>query len=137
MYQFLNIFFFVFHTFFTLFNITGWIFPATRKWNLLTLLLTAFSWFVLGIWYGWGYCFCTQWHWEVRKHLGYHDQTSSYIHFLLLKLTGIYFNPALVENSTLIAFIVSLFMSLWLNVKDRRKNKNHVQSQKYSGTRIN
>jgi hypothetical protein len=122
-YQLLNYFFFVFHTLFTLFNITGWVFRSTRKWNLITLLLTAFSWFVLGIWYGWGYCFCTDWHWRVREHLGYHDQQDSYIHFLLLKLTGINFNPNLVEKATLLVFLVSLAMSIWLNVRDRKKMK--------------
>ena len=122
-YQFLNYFFFIFHTVFTLFNITGWLFRKTRKWNLVTLLLTAFSWFVLGIWYGWGYCFCTDWHWDVRQHLGYHDQRRSYIHFLLQKLTGIDFNEQLVGNVTLIVFLVSLVMSLWLNARDWKKRK--------------
>jgi len=119
-YVFLNYFFFVFHTLFTLFNITGWIFRPTRKWNLITLLLTAFSWFILGIWYGWGYCFCTDWHWQVREKLGYHDQQRSYISFLLQKLTGIQFNERLVENATLIAFLISLVMSVWLNIRDRK-----------------
>lgn len=114
-YQFLNSFFFVFHTLFTLFNLLGWLFPATRKWNLITLLLTAFSWFILGIWYGWGYCLCTDWHYEVREKLGYHDQQGSYIRFLLVKLIGIDFNEQLVETATLIGFIFSLGMSLWLN----------------------
>src|SRR5688500_12177489 len=100
--QFLNIFFFVFHTVWTVFNMFGWIFRPTRKWNLLTLLLTALSWFVLGIWYGWGYCVCTDWHWQVRRNLGYHDESNSYIHFLVLKLTGINMDPQLVENFTLI-----------------------------------
>lgn len=124
-YAFLNIFFFAFHTVFTLFNITGWMFRNTRRLNLITLSLTAFSWFVLGIWYGWGYCFCTDWHWKVRAHMGYHDQTRSYIHFLLLKLTAIDFNEQLVENATLTIFLVSLFMSVWLNARDvRQKRRN-------------
>lgn len=123
-YHVLNYFFFIFHTVFTLFNIFGWMFRATRKWNLVTLLLTAFSWFVLGIWYGWGYCLCTDWHWDVRERLGYHDQQSSYIHFLLLKLTGINFNEGLVERGTLIVFVLSLIMSIWLNVRDRRRLKS-------------
>lgn len=117
-YQFLNYFFFVFHTALTLFNVFGWIFKRTRKWNLVTLLLTAFSWFVLGIWYGWGYCLCTQWHWEAREKLGYHDQSTSYIHFLLLKLTGINFDPKLVETVTLVVFLFSFIMSLWLNTRN-------------------
>jgi hypothetical protein len=120
-YQLLNIFFFVFHTLLTLFNITGWMFRTTRKWNLITLLLTAFSWFVLGIWYGWGYCLCTDWHWQVREQLGYHDQQNSYIHFLLLQLTGINFNENLVNTVTLIVFILSLALSIWLNIRDRKK----------------
>ncbi len=119
-YQFLNYFFFIFHTLLTLFNLFGWIFPATRKWNLLTLLLTAFSWFVLGIWYGWGYCLCTDWHYDVREKLGHPDQQGSYIRFLLLKLTGIDFNEQLVENATLIGFIISLIMSIWLNIRDKK-----------------
>ena len=126
-YQFLNIFFFVFHTVFTLFNIVGWIFPRTRKLHFITMFLTAFSWFVLGIWYGWGYCFCTDWHWEVRQQLGYHDQRGSYIHFLLLKITGIDFNRQLVEEITLIVFLVSMVMSIWLNITDwskRRQKRN-------------
>lgn len=120
----LNYFFFVFHTALTLFNILGWTFKKTRKWNLFTLLLTAFSWFVLGIWYGWGYCLCTDWHWMVREKLGYHDQSVSYIHFLILKLIRINFNPALVDRVTVSVFFASLVISGWLNIRDRRKAKN-------------
>src|SRR5215471_20277850 len=114
-YEFLNYFFFCFHTALIFFNTFGWIFRQTRKWNLITLLVTAFSWFVLGIWYGWGYCFCTDWHYKARRALGYHDQTPSYVHFLLLKLTGINLPPKLVEISTLAVFLFSLTMSVILN----------------------
>ncbi|MEO5906489.1 MAG: DUF2784 family protein, partial [Saprospiraceae bacterium] len=65
-YELLDYFFFFFHTSLILFNCFGWIFPKLRRWNLITLLLTAFSWFVLGIWFGLGYCVCTDWHWAVR-----------------------------------------------------------------------
>lgn len=123
-YQFLNYFFFCFHTTLILFNTFGWIFRKTRKWNLITLLLTAFSWFVLGIWYEWGYCFCTDWHWRVRKYLGYHDQSNSYIQFLAQKLTGINFSAQVVDTITAIVFFTSLALSIVFNVKDwRRKNK--------------
>ena len=118
--QFLNIFFFFFHTLWTLFNTIGWIFPATRKWNLITLILTALSWFVLGIWYGWGYCLCTDWHWQVRRNLGYQDESNSYLHFLLLKVTGINADPKIVEYGTLIGFLIALAMSVILNIRDWR-----------------
>jgi len=124
LYQSLNIFFFVFHTAITLFNCTGWIFPSTRKWNLVTLALTAGSWFILGIWYGWGYCVCTDWHWMVRRRLGYHDQSRSYIHFLILKLTGANLDAGLVERATLVVFVISVIMSVWLNIRDWRRRRS-------------
>jgi Protein of Unknown function (DUF2784) len=121
MYEFLNIFFFVFHTAFTLFNIIGWAFKKTRKLHLVTMLLTAGSWFILGIWYGWGYCFCTDWHWQVRAHLGYHDTFQSYITFLIYELTGARLNENLVENATLVIFLICLTLSVWLNIRDFRR----------------
>ncbi len=122
-YRFLNVFFFIFHTIFTLFNIVGWIFPRTRKLHLATMLLTAFSWFILGIRYGWGYCFCTDWHWRAREKLGYHDRSHSYIHFLVLKITGINFDPDMVEHVTLFVFLASFALSVWLNLRGCKKKK--------------
>ena len=123
--EFLNIFFFLFHTAFTLFNITGWMFRKTRRLHLITLGLTAFSWFALGIWYGWGFCACTEWHWNVREKLGYHDQQSSYIHFLILKLTGANLDEKLVEKGTLVVFLVTVVMSVWLNIRDWRTRRSY------------
>jgi hypothetical protein len=122
-YSFLNIFFFIFHTVFTVFNIVGWISPKTRKLHLITMLLTAFSWFVLGIWYGWGYCACTDWHWQTREALGYHDRSNSYIHFLILKLTGIDLDQELVESGTLWVFVVCFVLGVTLNVRDWRRKE--------------
>ncbi len=116
-YQFLNIFFFAFHTFFTVFNIIGWAFPKTRRLHLITMSLTLFSWLILGFWYGWGYCFCTDWHFAVREKLGFIDHSTSYIHFLILEITGLNLDPVLVDYTTLLVFIISLFMSVWVNRK--------------------
>jgi hypothetical protein len=121
-YQLLNIVFFVFHTAFTLFNCIGWAFAKTRKLHLATMLLTVFSWFVLGIWFGWGYCACTEWHWQVREILGYHDRSNSYIHFLLLKLTGKDFDRQLVEYATLVIFLLSFGLNIYLRFKSRKKS---------------
>ena len=120
-YKVLDYFFFFFHTSLILFNSLGWIFPPFRKWNLIMLLLTAFSWFVLGIWFGWGYCLCTDWHWTIRRHLGYHDMSNSYIHFLILKFTGVNFPERLVNTVTSIVFVLSLSISLWLNLRTSRR----------------
>ena len=122
-YQLLNILFFVFHSFIVLINTLGWIFRPTRKLNLLTLLLTGASWFILGIWYGWGYCVCTHWHWIVREKLGYHDESRNYIHFLILKLTGLDLAEKPLETGIMIIFSISIVMSISLNLRDHFKKK--------------
>src|SRR5579871_5302748 len=125
-YQLLNYFFFAFHTLLILFNTFGWVFKKTRKLNLLTLLITAFSWFGVGAFYGWGYCFCTDWHWQIRQHLGYHDNMTSYTQLLAYKLTGIIFPAHAVDLVTAIVFFVSLFLSITVNILDHRKNKKNT-----------
>jgi hypothetical protein len=123
MYQFLNYFFIVFHTVWILFNSLAWIPKKTRRLNLISLCITAFSWFVLGIWYGWGYCVCTDLHWKVRAHLGYRDMEMSYTHFLARKLTGIDFNPNTVDVVTAAVFFISFALSITLNIIDLRRKK--------------
>ena len=118
MVTFLNKFFFVFHTLIIFFNLFGWLWKKTRKLNLISLLLTAFSWFALGICYGFGYCFCTDWHYQVRMNLGYYDMPPSYTKFLADSLTGLDINAALVDALTLIFFLLALFASIYTNVKD-------------------
>ena len=120
MYEFLNIFFFVFHIVFILFNLFGWSIPSLRKLNLVTLVLTGFSWFFLGIFYGWGYCFLTDWHWAVRDNLGYNTTSNSYIHFLILKTTGLSFSENLVDVLTVAFYFAALVISVVVNVRGRR-----------------
>lgn len=121
MYELLNITFIVFHTVWILFNLFGWIWKPTRPWNLVTLSLTAFSWFILGIWYGFGYCPCTHWHWLVRRELGYTNMPNSYIKFLIHELTGLNLDAALVDAGTAVFFLVAFIISLYVNFRDFRK----------------
>jgi len=117
MYEFLNIFFFVFHSCLILFNLFGWIWNRTRKLNLFTLSATAFSWIVLGIWYGFGYCPCTHWHWLVRREMGLLDMPNSYIKFLIDELIGIEFSASTVDLWTGILFFAAFSISIYLNWK--------------------
>ena len=129
MYQFFNIFFFVFHSGLTLFNLLGWIWRKTRVWNLITLTATAFLWFILGLWYGFGYCPSTDWHWQVRMKLGYYDMPPSYIKFLIDSLTGLNLNAQLVDISALILLILAFVISLILNIRDWKTRRQHRRSQ--------
>ncbi|HEX5171072.1 MAG TPA: DUF2784 domain-containing protein [Cyclobacteriaceae bacterium] len=114
--QFANVFFFVFHVALILFNLFGWIFKPLRRWNLVTLGLTAFSWFVLGIFYGWGYCFLTDWHWQIREKLGYANEFDSYIQFLIAALFHVSIPENVVNILTAGFFFVALIMSILFNL---------------------
>lgn len=127
--KFLDVFFLGFHSILILFNIFGWLSPRWRRANFITLSLTAFSWFILGIWYGWGYCFCTDWHWQIREMLGYQNLSSSYIHFLILKLTTLQLPVKWVDAFTVILFFAAFAISGYLNYKDwKSKRKLRITS---------
>ena len=124
MLQILDKFFLIFHTGLTFFNLLGWIWKKTRLANLITLSLTAFSWGILGIWYGFGYCPCTDWHWQVLWKLGERDLPRSYIVYIIREFTG--FEPAasIVNFWVVILFILALLVSATLNYRDYRKQKS-------------
>lgn len=117
--QIIDYLFILFHGFLILFNVLGWIVPKWRFANLITLSLTALSWFVLGIWYGIGYCPFTDWHWKVRQLLGYNDSSNSYIHFLILKITGINLPENWVNMSTIIVFFTAFSVSIYFALKKK------------------
>ncbi len=118
MYAFLNIFFFVFHSSLIIFNLFGWIWKKTRLANLIVILLTVFSWTILGIWYGFGYCPCTDWHWQVRVKLGYLDMPSSYTKFLIDSLTGLDVKETVVDTLAVTLLALALVASVFTNVRD-------------------
>jgi hypothetical protein len=119
LYKIADYFFFAFHIFLIFFNLFGWIPKRLRKWNLISLCLTAFSWFVLGIFYGFGYCFLTDWHWQVREKLGYATESNSYIHFLITKFTGFSLGEKLVDTFTAIFFSIAFTCSIYFNNRRR------------------
>ncbi len=122
-YELANVFFFIFHISLIFFNLFGWLYAPFRKWNLFTLLLTAFSWFGLGFFYGFGYCFLTDWHWLVREKLGYAIESDSYIHFLIIELTNISISAYWVDVLTGFLFFAALAFSMATNWRDRKKKK--------------
>jgi hypothetical protein len=115
----LNVGFFIVHSAWILFNCLGWIWKRTRVWQLAAVTLTGLSWFGLGFWYGWGYCPCTDWHWQVRARLGYRDPPS-YIQLLVRNLTGVDPGPALADLGAVVTLIVVTAISIALNIRDRR-----------------
>ena len=119
----LNIAFFVLHTALILFNVFGWAWTRTRRWNLVTLLATVFSWGVLGMWKGFGYCPITDWHWRVREAMGIQETSSSYIVLLVQTLSGWSPPIELANMVAAVALLGSLCLSIGLNVRDWRRRQ--------------
>jgi hypothetical protein len=117
-YMILDWFFIVFHTVLILFNVFGWLVKRTRKLNLITLTLTAFSWFALGAFYGFGYCFLTDWHWKILAKLSSYPVEHSYIQYLLKRITGIQISANAADRLTVTVFVIAFALSLFLNVRD-------------------
>jgi hypothetical protein len=115
----LDILFFVFHTGWILFNCLGWIWRRTRPWQLATVSLTALSWFGLGVVYGWGYCPCTDWHWQIRARLG-HVDPPSYVQLLIRELTGLDPGRAAADAVAVVTLAAAAVLSVALNLRDRR-----------------
>lgn len=119
-YHVLDISFVIFHSLIIVFNLFGWIWKKTRLANLILLLLTGGSWFILGIFYGIGFCPFTQWHWEVLNHLGIYDLPNSYVKYLVQRITGISFGDRLVDTVTVICYFTALALSLFFNLRRKR-----------------
>ncbi|HTM92574.1 MAG TPA: DUF2784 domain-containing protein [Flavisolibacter sp.] len=105
----------VVHVSIVLFNLFGWIPKRTRKAHLVSLALTAASWFILGIWYGMGYCPFTEWQWRVKERLGEKNLPGNFIKYFIEKITGHNFSSAFVETLIVVCFAIAVVLSLFVN----------------------
>jgi len=114
----LDFLFIFFHTCLIFFNLFGWIARKTRTWNLVTLLLTGSSWFILGLFYGTGYCPFTEWHYRVLEKMGETILPASYIEYIVERFLPVDVDPQLVEIFTVGLFFAALILSIVLNGRD-------------------
>jgi hypothetical protein len=121
MLKFLNVFFLVFHLALILFNLTGWMWKRTRRAHLVVIGLTLASWTVLGIFYGFGYCPLTDWHWSVLEKMGKTDLPNSYLKYLLDLLTGLDWNARLVDGMAVGGLALALMASVWVNFFGKKR----------------
>ena len=107
------------------FNLFGWIPKATRKAHFISVVLTAASWFILGIWHGMGYCPFTHWQWNVKEQLGEKNLPPNFVEYMAEKLTGHDFDPAFISNVIAISFALAVVLSVYVNfiLPRRRKMK--------------
>ena len=113
---FLDLLFTIIHVALIVFNLTGWIWKRTRRLHLITLLLTAASWAILGIWYGLGYCPLTDWHWQVKEKLGETALPNSFVKYILDKILGTDLPVALVDTITLYSLLAAVVAAAVVNL---------------------
>ena len=105
----------ILHLIIILFNLFGWIPKSTRKLHFISILITAGSRFILGIWYGMGYCPITDWQWQVKEKLGEQNLPSNFIEYFAEKITGYDFSPELVNTVIAVCFALAALLSIFVN----------------------
>lgn len=103
------------------FNLFGWIWPTMRKAHLVCILATALSWFLLGIWFGIGYCPVTDWQWQIKEILGEHNLPASFVKYFADKLSGKSIAPSIVDTTTAICFGLAAVLSIYVNFVRKKK----------------
>ena len=119
----LDIFYTALHLLIIGFNLFGWIWPKTRIAHFISILLTAGSWFLLGIWFGWGYCPITDWQWQVKEKLGEKHLPASFIEYYGEKIIGSSLDTGLVNLVTLLAFLLTALLSVYVNFFSKKKRR--------------
>lgn len=118
-YKITDILFLVFHSTLIILILFGWIWKPTRKLNLILILLTAASWSLLGIFFGFGFCPLTEWHFSILRKLGENNLPSSYIKYLADRITGYDFSQVLVDRVTLWGLVAAFICSIYINFRSR------------------
>jgi hypothetical protein len=108
------------------FVLTGWALRQARRIHLALTLVLFVSWFGLGLVYGVGYCPLTDWHWQVKRRLGERNLPLSFVEYHADRWTGIDWSPRVVDGVVLGAAIGSLGLSVWGNLRDRRRARQEA-----------
>ncbi|MBC61060.1 MAG: hypothetical protein CMP11_01275 [Zetaproteobacteria bacterium] len=117
----LNIFLDVLHLFVITFNLVALTKKNMRQYHFILINITAFSWLILGYFYGWGYCFLTDIHWYIKGVLGEINLPSSYITYLM-SWFSISINQDFVDLVTALIFSLLFFTSWIFFLKNKKSN---------------
>ena len=103
------------HIIIIVFNLSGWLWVKTRKVHLFVVIATLFSWIIMGFKYGFGYCFLTDWHWDIKYKLGETNLPASFIKYFLDTYTLINLPPRTVDIITVAFFCVAIILTVYVN----------------------
>jgi len=102
------------------FNLFGWIWKRTRRLHFIVICATAACWFILGIWFGIGYCPITDWDWRIKEKMGIHNLPNSFIKYYADILTGKPVDANLVDTLTAAGFFLAAILSVYFNFIQKR-----------------
>jgi len=102
------------------FNLLGWIWKRTRKLHFIVVCATAACWFILGIWFGIGYCPITDWDWQIKEKLGEHDLPNSFIKYYADMIAGHLVNATLIDALTAGGFFIAVILAVYFNLIQKR-----------------
>lgn len=111
----LDIFLTLLHFVIIFFNLFGWIWKPLRKAHLICVAITAGCWFILGIWYGIGYCPVTDWEWQVKTRLGETNLPDSFIKYYADKISGTSVSGSLISVTIAVCFGAAALLSVYFN----------------------
>ena len=97
-------------------NLFAWIPQVTRKLHLITLVVTLFSWFIMGYFYGWGYCLLTDWHWDVLQALGERPEQSAYVEYLFERIFKLSVSKEFSDSITIAGLFFGISGALYVNL---------------------
>ena len=109
------------HLIVILINVTFWWWRRTLWLAQIMLALTFLSWVAFGPVYGFGYCFLTDWHWQVKEALGQNKLPASYIKYVLDRASGRDLSVFRVDVFTTIVMATSVVGCLVQTYKIKRR----------------
>jgi len=113
----------VIHLIFIVFILFGWIPIKLRKVHYISMWIVFISWFLLGLYFGLGYCLLTDLHWKIKIKLNEVNLPYSFIKYILDRITKNDFDETMINYVTVVVFIFIFILSTYFFIKDKRSKK--------------
>ena len=97
-----------------------WIPRRTARLHRWLVLCTAISWLGFGLFHGIGYCFLTDWQWQVKRARGITHLPPSFLHYAADQVTGTRVPRAWVDAVAAVVFVAGVAIAVWPALVRRR-----------------
>lgn len=116
--EFANLIYHVIHLAVIIINcVFGFIPGRCQRLFILTYTTTIVSWLGFGLQYGLGYCFLTDWHWQLKRDMGEHNLPPSYIHYISETWLNLDLSRGAIDMGVAMIFIALLLVYI-VNIKN-------------------